>query len=330
MAVSRDALPELAPESQSALSQRDRTSLGQYRRKMQLVADRTLSVAKGYRPGCMFSGRPGIGKTYTVIETLEGLGAFYRLVNSHLTPRGLFDELTDAPDAIHIIEDAEEVLRNHVSLGTLRSATAGSRRGREGTYERLITWGRHPRKLETVFAGAVILICNRPLSAIPEAQALASRIDPLEIPVSDAEVAAQMRHLALDGYWEGDAVLDAATCTEVAEFVIVESARLGRQLDLRAYVGAVMDRIQVEDHDALCHWRDLVASSIRGRPSIVEDIVPPGICGQRKARELELARQLVALPLAEKLRRWSEEIGTSQATMYRRLSELGRIDASNF
>ena len=125
----------------------------------------------------------------------------------------------------------------------------------------------------------------------------------------------------------GDNFLTSEECLVVADYIIDESIRLNRQLDMRLLVNALADRLQVEDHDAGCSWRDLVASTLRGRPSVVDDVEPVGIRQQRKAHELEIARQIVHLPRQERLQEWAEKTGASQATLYRRLAELGRIDA---
>ncbi len=60
---------------------------------------------------------------------------------------------------------------------------------------------------------------------------------------------------------------------------------------------------------------------------MVEDIEPVGLRRQRKAHELEIARQIVHLPRPERVRVWQEQAGTSESSLYRRLAELGRIDA---
>lgn len=284
----------------------------------------------GYHAGAGITGRGGTCKTFTVVETLEQLGVTFAIHNSHLTPRGLFDELASNPSAVHVLEDCEEVLGTRVSLGILRSATWGSRRNREGRLERLITWNVHGAHLDVIFDGGIILVSNRRLSDLPEVKALATRIPCIDLPVTDGEIAALMRSVAMEGYRMGDRILRPDECAEVAEFIIKESASLGRPLDMRLLVNALADRLQSDDHDAGCGWRDLVASTLRGRPSVVGDVEPMGIRQQRKARELEVARQIVHLPRQERLQVWKEKTDASESSLYRRLAELGRVDALDF
>jgi transposase len=114
---------------------------------------------------------------------------------------------------------------------------------------------------------------------------------------------------------------------EVADFIIDESIQQGRPLDVRMVVNGFADRLQAEDGDAGCTWRDLVASTLRGHPAVVDDVEPAGIRAQTKARELAIARELGELDPKERLHAWRAKTGKSQAALYRRLMELGRVDA---
>ncbi len=312
------------------LSEQDREHLARLNKKFQVLRDRTAGTAKGYCTGLVVTGRGGTGKSWTIVEELERVGAAFKLSNSHLTPRALFDQLAEHPDAVHLIEDAEEVLRNHTSLSVLRSALWGSRHDRDGRSERLITWRTHKESVELVFGGGIIIVTNRRLSDLPEAKALATRVASLELSVNDQEIAALMRDVALRGYRRGDHVLDPPECIEVADYIIGESIRLNRALDMRMLINAFADRLQVEDHDAGCSWTDLVFSTICGRPSVLDDVEPVGVREQKRARELEIARELCGLPAQERLREWRRRTGKSRAEMYRREKELGRVDALDF
>ena len=128
-------------------SHKDRALLSSYERTMAIVRDKATGVARRYRCGAMITGRGGIGKSSTVVRALEHVVAPSRIHNTHLTPRGLFDELVADPNAVHVIEDAEETVRDRVSLSLLRSATAGNRRGRDGCLDRVITWCTHKERV---------------------------------------------------------------------------------------------------------------------------------------------------------------------------------------
>lgn len=316
----------LGGENWARLSQQDQDSLVELEKKLQLVQDRVTGVAKAYHNGCAITGRGGTSKSWTVMRTLAELDVHHRLHNSHMTARGLFDALARAPSAIHVIEDAESVLCDPLCLGILRSATWGSR-APQGRMERPITWNVHGVTRDVVFEGGIVLISNRQLSDRPEALALATRLSPVDLNVSDQEIAALMRHVALQGYQIHASTLTAEECLEVAEFIIAESRQLNRPLDMRLLVNAFADRLQADDHNAGCTWQDLVASGLRGRPAVKGTIESAGIRRRAKVLELGIAREVAGLSPQDRLRIWKEKTGRSQATLYRRLGELGQNDA---
>jgi hypothetical protein len=314
----------------SVLSGCDSEHLAQLQKKFQLVRDRVADVAKGYHAGCIVTGRGGTGKSWTATDELGRLGTPFVLHNSHLTPRALFDQLADHPTKVHLIEDAEEVTRNPIALGVLRSATWGSCENREGRVERLVTWRAHGATNEVVFEGGLVLISNRALGALPEVRALATRIPCIELTVFDDEIAALMRTVALKGYGDGNTRLNPKECAEVAEFVISASAHHRCPLDMRLLINAFADRRQAEDRDSGLSWQDLVSSTLRGGPSVLGAVEAVGLREQQKAPELEVARDVLGLNRADRLRVWQERTGKSEPTLYRRLAELGRLDSTGF
>jgi hypothetical protein len=132
---------------------------------------------------------------------------------------------------------------------------------------------------------------------------------------------------------KGENLLEPEQCMEVAEFIIAESAKISRCLDLRLLTNSLEDRLQVEDFEAGLSWQDLVASRIRERPSITMPVQSFQSQAQKKAQQLEVAREIVALSPEERLRVWGQKVpppGNSRATMYRRLGELAEADALDF
>lgn len=74
-----------------------------------------------------------------------------------------------------------------------------------------------------------------------------------------------------------------------------------------------------------------VASRVHERASIIAPIQSCSVLAKRKAAELEIAREIVALETDERFRVWQDRTrGSSRATMYRRLSELAQADALVF
>src|SRR5690242_10152702 len=73
--------------------------------KQQVVRDRVCSVAGGYANGLYLWGPPGVGKSDLVQRTLREREKPFRLTTSHVTPKGLFNLLREAPDEIHVFEE---------------------------------------------------------------------------------------------------------------------------------------------------------------------------------------------------------------------------------
>src|SRR5262249_8210785 len=124
--------------------------------KLELIRDRVRGVALGYSPGMLLTGEGGGGKTWNVVKTLEDLGAPFRLTNSRLSGRALYELLRDSPTATHVVDDCEGILLERNALGVIRSCLWGLP-GEDGRQRRLVTWhvGNKDRE-EFVFQGGLI------------------------------------------------------------------------------------------------------------------------------------------------------------------------------
>lgn len=327
---SKSRLPESHP-TPPKLSAVDEKYLASYLQKLQHVRDRVIGVASGYDTGAIIHGPGGAGKSYTVIDELRTLGAYYRLSNSRMTGRGLFDTLAKYPDAIHVIEDAESMLRDATAIGVLRSALWASDGG-NGQKDRWITWTAFGHQLEVLFEGGIIMILNRALADDPEMQALATRVPLALIDPSDNEIQAMMRSISTKPYQHLDRngllhVMSPNQCSEVCEYIIAQSGRLHHPMDLRLLVHGFHDFIQWDASDAANHWHDLVLSRIRDRPTTTTATTSRPMIGSRSeriAQELAIVRQIVAATsdTDEQVKRWHDETGKSRATWFRRRSEI--------
>jgi hypothetical protein len=311
---------DLAP-----LSTQDQHHLGQLERKLQLVRDRTASVASGYILGLYLYGEGGVGKSHTVLQALQHHKAHYILTNSRMTGRGLFNILESSPDAIHVLEDMEQLTRDRGAQGVLRSALWGQRReGDRGPMEREVTWITFRGEHRFIFTGGIIMTGNRPLPDLPELDALRTRMVVLHLQPSGPELQAKMRQIALRGYEHDGKQLRPEECAEVCEYVIARSLSLNRQLDLRMLIHGFQDRLQWEENDSGSHWRDLVASQMHGRVTAFREEVNFEGRDRRKQREQEIVRSIEAQSKnrQERLRLWAEQTGKSPAAYYRRRSDL--------
>src|SRR5262245_27218938 len=100
----------------------DPAALASLEQKLQVVREWTKGVAIGLHTGLYLYGTGGIGKSHTVLGQLEEMGANFRLFNSRMTAKGLFDALESAADSVHVLEDMERLTRDPDAQGVLRSA----------------------------------------------------------------------------------------------------------------------------------------------------------------------------------------------------------------
>jgi hypothetical protein len=150
------------------LQPRNRTVLERLDAKLNVVRDHVTAVVRGYKTGLYLHGDGGIGKSYTVLQQLQSLDAPYRLNNSRMTAKGLFQQLETAPDEIHVLEDMERLTKDLDSQGVLRSALWA-----QPGLDRIVTWTTATDgNRRFAFRGGLILISNRPLANMPELRAL--------------------------------------------------------------------------------------------------------------------------------------------------------------
>jgi hypothetical protein len=285
-----------ADSTSTGLSPADQRHLEEFERKLQLVRDRVAAVALGYATGFFVDGPGGVSKSYTVLQTLQGLQTNYRVSNSRMTGRGLYDTLAAYPDSVHVLEDVESMMADKTAVGVLRSALWGQRRdGDRGPQERWVTWTAYGTRLEILFTGGIIVVSNRPLLDLAEMQALKTRIPCMHLQPGDNELRAMMRQMSLRGFEHEGRKLEPQECLEVCEYVVCESLALHRPPDLRLLVNAFCDCIQWQEGDAGVHWHDLVAARVRERPTWFRDEVVLGPRAARKKQELEVAREIMSV-----------------------------------
>jgi hypothetical protein len=269
-----------------------------------MIRDRVRGVIEGLHTGCYLWGRGGTSKTYTVLEELRQRQANYILHNSHITPRALAECLAKHHDSIIVLDDCENLLENTHAFGVLKAALWSQHTDTRWS-PRLVTWGVHPHAFEFVFTGALVMIGNRPLQDTPDLRAPASRITVLEHAATFAEIAAFMRHLALDGYEYDDDYLMPGECMVVAEFIIQRMRQLGRDLDLRVYKNSLKDHLQHRGGNSVNDWKELVETRLRGTTVIHESRA------EVMHREAMIAHEIASMDLSheEKHALWTERTG---------------------
>src|SRR5208282_1469979 len=92
--------------------------------KRRAILENAVSgVAKGFTSALFLWGPPGLGKSHLLTVMLDGIaGGGWKHHTAHSTPKALFMSLLEAPAAIHLYEDCEQLLKTALSASILRAA----------------------------------------------------------------------------------------------------------------------------------------------------------------------------------------------------------------
>lgn len=293
----------------------DASLLASVEAKFRILRDRIIGVLEGFTPGLFCVGEGGVGKTHVVMEVLKSQKRDAVLLNSHVTPAGLFRVIKQHSDATILVEDAESLTdgRDRKAWGLLRSALEGQPDG-DGKLRRAVTWGtQKPEAVE--FVGALLIVANRDLPDCPEVRAIASRIPIIRLEFTPQETAAKMRAIASAGYDFPPHRLSPADCLEVAKFVLDRAPKP----NIRVLIQSFRDRLQWSLGASECRWEELVESRIRKEATFTTPPTPKAI---QKDVEISLLKEIAHLPSQEQVAMWMERTGKSRASYFRRQKEV--------
>jgi len=173
------------------------------------VSDMVSMLCKGDQASVVICGPGGLGKSYTVTESLEKNGmvdmsvldAFavgtklnmaksYRVIKGYSTPKGLYRALFENKDGVIVFDDCDSVLKDPVSLNLLKGAL-------DSYSKRIISWRADIRDddLPTSFEfkGRVVFISNLGSDKID--QAILSRSMSVDLSMNIDQKIDRMRFL---------------------------------------------------------------------------------------------------------------------------------------
>ena len=238
-----------------------------------------------------------------------------------MTAKGLFLSLQRAPDAVHVMEDMERLTKDADAQGVLRSALWA-----QPGHDRVVTWTTATDGVQRFpFRGGLILISNRPLGDLPELRALATRIEVHRLEVSDRELIALMCDLATKGYRHMDkVVIGPEECLQITEHLLRECRSAGCPLDLRLQQKSFQTYLQWEADWSSCHWRDLVAASVREATAHFRNESNTAPREDRRTRRRNALREIIekTADAKEQERLYTEQTGASRADFFRRKREV--------
>jgi Cdc6-like AAA superfamily ATPase len=170
-------------------------------------------VSSGVQPSAVITGQGGLGKTYTVMKTLQNAGIqdynevvaklpvgarvnmskLYVTIKGYSTPKGLYRTLFENNNATIVFDDCDSILKDPVALNLLKGAL-------DSYGKRIISWNAEgfgkddelPRSFE--FKGRVIFISNMDQDNID--QAIRSRSMMIDLSMTDDQKIDRMEHIS--------------------------------------------------------------------------------------------------------------------------------------
>ena len=132
--------------------------------------DLTAMVVNGATPSLIVMGEGGLGKSYSVVNTIESNDLEsdeYVLFKGYSTARGLYNTLYDNNGKLIVFDDCDSVLDDKVAVNILKSAL-------DSYDKRTISWiskvgknDEYPQHFN--FTGRIIFISNKSKEKIDEA-----------------------------------------------------------------------------------------------------------------------------------------------------------------
>ena len=234
------------------------------------VSDMVTMLANGAQASVVVTGPGGLGKSFTVSQTLTALGfkdvsvlddiavgsilksnKTFRVIKGYSTPKGLYRTLYENKDGVIVFDDCDSVLKDPTSLNLLKGALDSYSR-------RIISWRADikdedlPTSFE--FKGRVVFISNLASSNID--QAILTRSLAVDLSMTTKQKIERMRHLLSTGEFmpEFDKVVksDAMDLIEKHQDTV-------KELSLRTLIQVTKIR-----QSAGKNWSDLAEYAIVG------------------------------------------------------------------
>ena len=258
----------------------------------------------------VFGAQGGLGKSRTIIRTLEEEGIVPTLINSHVTPLALFGILYQhRSEGVLFFDDVDNMFSSMAHLGLLRSALWGS--------PRIVTYGSSqlpsdvPSSFE--FTSRCIFAANVIPSKNDAFKAVLSRCDIFELSATNEEVLDLMRSVSVNGFHG----LTPNDCNMVIDYLADNCE--DRQLSMRL-LGPSLRKLQYARSEGL-DWRPLIKSQLQtlGRKRQASKRL------DTKSRDLKVLREAVKKypeSVKDQMAYFCQQSGKSRASFYRTLSSV--------
>lgn len=173
--------------------------------RFQFIEDMVDMVVTRRTRAFILTGSGGLGKSYTVLQTLQKhdmseQNRDYKLIKGYSTARALYETMWNFRDKLLVFDDCDSVLEDRTSLNLLKGAldSTSTAAGAEGlrVASGRVSWGSAansdiPDSFD--FTGQIIFISNKMLTDIP--QPILSRALFVDVTMTQAEKLARLQHL---------------------------------------------------------------------------------------------------------------------------------------
>ncbi len=274
--------------------------------KQRLLAHHVRLVARKHNHALfVFGAQGGLGKSRTILQTLDQEGIEPILINSHVTPLALYTTLFRfRGEEVIFFDDCDSMYSSMPHLGLLRSCLWGS--------PRTVCYGSSqlpdglPSSFETtarfVFAANVIPRRNDAFKAV------LSRCDLFELSATNLEVTDLMRSVSAKGFHN----LTPEDCGMVIDF-IAENAD-DRQLSMRL-LGPSLKKLLYARGEGI-DWQPMIKSQLQtlGRKNEATKRL------DSKTKDLRLMEKAIRKhpdSVQKQEQEWQKASGKSRASFYR-------------
>jgi hypothetical protein len=195
--------------------------------RFNFVSDLVSMVAQKTAPSAIITGEGGLGKTFTVIKTLEANGlkntsslleledesdepilrdeSMFTVVKGFSTAKGLYRILYEHQNSTLVFDDCDSVMKDPVALNLLKGAL-------DSYDERIISWNAEMSDKEDLpksfrFEGQVIFISNLAMNTL--SQALRSRSFCVDLSMTMSQKIERMDTLVTSGEFMPEVALSA-------------------------------------------------------------------------------------------------------------------------
>lgn len=283
------------------------TSLEQ---KQKLLAHHVRMVARKLSHSLfVFGAAGGLGKTRTILATLEEEGIEPVLINSHITPLALYGTLfLHREERVIFFDDVDSMFSSMPHLGLLRSALWG--------HPRIVTYGSSQLPGDLPSSFEFTSRCLFAANVIPKRndafKAVLSRCDIFELDATNAEVLETMRAISANGF-NGMTPDEALTIIDFIEQNCSE-----KQISMRL-LGPAMRKFSYARSEGI-EWQPLVLSQLYALGQR-KDMNKRSENQSKDHRALLAAMAKFPDDVKEQQAYWCKETRKSRATFYRVLSK---------